>query len=84
MTIGTEDLANIINGFPGDPIDLRLFNKVFTQDNIKCWWENVGFLPMTWNAANNPKTRWELGEGGAPEEETERHSGCDRPQSSSN
>jgi len=42
------------------------------QDNIKCWWENVGFLPMTRNAAQDPKTCWELGKGGAPEEGTER------------
>ena len=72
VTLGNEDLANIINGFPGDPIDLRPFDKVFTQDNIKSWWKNVGFLPMTRNAVNDPKTRWELGEGGAPEEGTAR------------
>jgi len=72
MTLGNEDLANIINGFPGDSIDLRPFDKVFTQANIKCWWENVRFLPMTRNAAQDPKTCWELGKGGAPEEGTER------------
>jgi len=72
VTLGNKDLANIINGFPGDPIDLRPFDKVFTQDNIKSWWKNVGFLPMTRNAVNNPKTQWELGEGSAPEEGTAR------------
>jgi len=27
VTLGNKDLANIINGFPGDPIDLHLFDK---------------------------------------------------------
>ncbi len=30
--------------------------------------DTVGFMPMTGKAANDPKVRYELGEGGAPPE----------------
>ena len=36
------------------------------------FWIAVGFLPMTANAVNDPKVRYELGEGGAPEAEQKR------------
>ena len=32
----------------------------------------MGFLPMTRNALNDPKVRFEIGEGGAPEPESKR------------
>ena len=31
----------------------------------------MGFLPMTRNAVNDPKVRYEVGDGGAPKEEGE-------------
>ena len=70
MNIGLEnlDLGHMVNGYPGDPIDLRPNGKSFTRPNILKWWRKVGFLPMTRVALNDPKVRWELGDGGAPKE----------------
>ena len=72
VTQGNNDLPRIVNGYQNNPIKLRSFDKTFTKSNIISWWKNVGFLPMSRNALNDPKVRWELGEGGAPEEATER------------
>ena len=72
VTIGNPDLPRIVNGFPGDPIQKRPFDFVFTKENIWGWWKKVGFMPMSRNSLNHPKVRWELGEGGAPEEATVR------------
>ena len=35
---------------------------------ILAFWRAVGFLPMTQNAANDPKVRYELGPDGSPED----------------
>ena len=72
VSIGNRDLANIVNGYPGDPIARRPFDYTFTRRNIINSWIAVGFLPMTANAVNDPKVRFELGEGGAPEAEQKR------------
>ena len=68
VTIGNEDLGAIVNGFPGDPIEHRPFDRYFCRPRILKYWCAVGFLPMTRNAVNDPKVRYELGDGGAPEE----------------
>jgi len=62
------DLGNLVNGWPGDPIEKRPFDCHFTEERIIKTWIAVGFLPMTGNAANDPKVRHELGDGGAPPE----------------
>lgn len=67
VNITNHDLAHIVNGFPNDPIELRPFDNCFTKENIIKTWIAVGFLPMTGNAANDPKVAYELGPGGAPE-----------------
>ena len=72
VSLGNDDLSAIVNGFPGDPIDARPFDKYFTRANIISWWVKVGFLPMTRASLNDPKVRIELGEGGAPEEDGKR------------
>ena len=72
VTIGNKDLGAIVNGFPGDPIEKRPFDFCFCYEKIIAKWIAVGFLPMTGNAVNDPKVRYELGEGGAPEEATRR------------
>ena len=64
-----RDLTHIVNGFPGDPIHLHPFDNCFSKVKINRTWIAVGFLPMTRNAVNDPKVRYELGEGGAPEED---------------
>ena len=46
----------------------RPYGKCFTRTNILKWWQNVGFLPMTRSALNNPKVRFELGDSDVPEE----------------
>ena len=68
VNISNRDLARIVNGFSNDPIELRPFDNCFTEAKIVKTWIAVGFLPMTGNAANDPKVGYELGEGGAPEE----------------
>ena len=72
VSIGNRDLANIVNGYPGNPIARRPFDYTFTRRNIINSWIAVSFLPMTANAVNDPKVRFELGEGGAPEAEQKR------------
>ena len=68
VSLSNRDLGNIVNGFPGDPIENRPFDYCFTQEKIIKSWVAVGFMPMTGNAANDPKVRYELGDGGAPQE----------------
>ena len=59
-----------MNGFPGDPIEKRPFDFTFMKEKILSWWKKVGFLPMSRNALNHDKVRWEMGAGGAPKEAT--------------
>jgi hypothetical protein len=72
VSLGNRDLGNIVNGVPDDDISKRPFDRTFTKTNIINSWIAVGFLPMTGNAVNDPKVRFELGEGGAPEAEQKR------------
>ena len=72
VNITNKDLAAIVNGYPEDPIELRPFDLYLTREKIIKYWITCGFLPMTRNALNNPKVRYELGEGGAPQEAGER------------
>ena len=64
------DLANLVNGWPGDPVQLWPFDCHFMAEGIIETWIAVGFLPITGNAVNDPKVRHELGDGGAPPEAT--------------
>jgi hypothetical protein len=57
-----------INGWPDDPVLLQPFDCHFNAKRIIKTWIVVGFMPMTGNAANGPKVRYTLGEGGAPPE----------------
>jgi hypothetical protein len=68
VNITNFDLSHIVNGFPNDPIELRPFDNCFTKEKIIQNWIAVGFLPMTGNAANDPKVAYELGPGGAPDD----------------
>jgi len=69
VSIGNRDLANIVNGFPGNELVNKPFDYTFTRQNIINSWIAVGFLSMTANAVNNLKVRFELGEGGRAEED---------------
>ena len=68
VSFAPQDLPHIVNGYPRDPIHLRPFDKTFTKETIQSWWREVGFLPMNRNSLNDPKVRWQKGEGGAPKE----------------
>ena len=70
--LGNLDLGHMVNGYPGDPIDKRPFDNSFRRPNVLRWWRQVGFLPMNRHALKDPKVRYELGEGGAPEEDGKR------------
>ena len=74
MNVGLSnlDLGNMVNGYPGDAIEDKPFDNSFTRKSILSWWRKVGFLPMTRSAINDPKVRYELGEGGAPEDDGKR------------
>ena len=69
VKLSNLDLGHVINGFPGDPVELRPFDYCFTQEKIIKTWIKVGFMPHTGNAALDPKVRHEMGDGGAPEEQ---------------
>ncbi len=72
VSLTTSDVSNVVNGYPGDPVDLRPFDFCFTKEKIIKTWIKVGFMPMTGNAALDPKVRYELGGGGAPAESSKR------------
>ena len=72
VSIGNHDLPFIVNGLPTDPIEKRPFDYIFTRSNIWKWWVAVGFIPMNRNACNDEKVRYELGEGGAPPDASNR------------
>ncbi len=55
VKVNATDLSAIVNGFPGDPIELRPFDRIFTRKNIWSWWCKVGFIPMNRNALNDEK-----------------------------
>ncbi len=69
VKLSNLDLGHVINGFPGDPVELQPFDFCFTQEKIIKTWIKVGFMPLTGNVALDPKVGHELGEGGAPEEQ---------------
>ena len=64
MCLGNLDLGHITTGYSGDPMKKRPFNSIFRWDNILAWWQKVGFIPMLWDAVNNPKVSKEAGVGG--------------------
>jgi hypothetical protein len=69
VSFSNLDLANLVNGWPGDPIEFWPFDCHFTAKGIiKSWIVAVGFPPMTGNAVNDPKVRHELGNRGVPPE----------------
>ena len=72
VNITNHDLSFIVNGYSNDPVELHPFDHCFTKENIIKTWIAVGFLPMTGNAANDPKVAYELGPDGAPVEAQER------------
>lgn len=74
MNVGLRnlDLGVMVNGYPGDPIEVRPFDNSFRRSNVLTWWGKVGFLPMNRKALDDPKVRYKLGEGGAPEDEGQR------------
>jgi hypothetical protein len=65
VSFSNLDLGNLVNG---DPVELRPFDFHFRVECIIKTWIAVGFLPMTGNAAKDPKVRYELGDKGAPPE----------------
>jgi len=66
VSFSNFDLANIVNEWPEDPLELRPFDYHFTKKSIIRSWIAVGFLPKMEMATKDPKVRHELGEGGAP------------------
>jgi hypothetical protein len=77
VSFSNFDLANLVNGWPDDPVELRPFDYHFTKEGIVRSWIAVGFLPMTGRATQDPKVRHELGEGGAPPAAAERLAALD-------
>lgn len=63
-----DDLPEILNGKPGEPIDKRPFDKNFTPGKIFRCWMNIGWTPFTRNALKHKKVRHMLGDGGANSE----------------
>jgi hypothetical protein len=72
VSFSNFDLGNLVNGWPEDPVELRPFDFHFKKERIIKTWKAVGFLQMTGNATKDPKVRYEMGEGGAPDDATNR------------
>ncbi len=54
-------LGNVVHGFLWDPLELKLFDFCFMQENIINLWIKVGFMPHhTGNVALDPKVHHEL------------------------
>jgi hypothetical protein len=68
VSFSNLDLANLVNGWPSNPIELRPFDCHFTAKRIIKNGIAVGCLLMTGNTVNEPKVRHKLGDGGAPPE----------------
>ena len=49
VSLGNGYISHIVNGFPGNSIDKRPFDKVFTRGNIILWWIAVRLMAMTQN-----------------------------------
>ncbi len=54
-------MSAVVNGYSGDPIELRPFDKIFTCQNIWKRWCKVRFISMNWNALYDNKVRQQLG-----------------------
>jgi hypothetical protein len=63
------DLGNLVNGWPDDPIEDCPFDRHFSAEGIIRSHIAVGFMPMTGQAAKDPKVWFEFGLGGAPPED---------------
>ena len=61
-TLNNNDLPFIVNGNPGDPIELRPFDSTFTKEKIKNCFARVGYVPFTRKALKNQNIRHELNE----------------------
>ncbi len=61
MKLDNSNLSAIVNGYVGDLIKLRPFDKILTCQNIWKWWCKVGFIPMSQNALYDDKVRQQLG-----------------------
>ena len=74
MNVGLDnlDLERMVNGYDREPLKLKHSNSNLRCPVIIGWWRKAGFLPMARNSLLNPKVRYELGDGGAPEEEGKR------------
>ncbi len=61
VKIDNFNLSAIVNGNPGDLIELWLFDKIFTCANIWKWRYKVEFISMSRNALNDYKVHQQLG-----------------------
>jgi hypothetical protein len=66
VSFSNFDLANLVNGWSDDPVELHSFDYHFTKEGIIRSWIAVMFLPITGRATQDPKIRHELGEKGPP------------------
>ncbi len=55
VSFSNLDLGNLMNGWPGDPIEKQSFDFHFTAKRIIDTLIAVGFLPMTGNAVNTQR-----------------------------
>ena len=44
MSFSNFDLANLVNGWPDDPVELRPFDYHFTKEGIIRSWIALGFF----------------------------------------
>ncbi len=61
VKIDNSTLSVIVNGYPGDLIELCPFDSIFTHNNIWKWWCKVDFIPMNCNSLRDEKVCQQLG-----------------------
>ena len=57
VSFSNFDLANLVNGWLDDPVELHPFDCHFTKEGIIRLWIAVGFLPITGRAMQDPKVK---------------------------
>ena len=57
-----DNIPEIVNGIPGDPIEARPFDEHFSGAKLGSSWMVIGFILFTHQALHHKKVRHNLGE----------------------
>ena len=60
VELTNADLPRVVNGRPGDPVEMRAFSRAFAPEKVRSANLKVGAVPLTRAALKNPKVRVEI------------------------